>query len=61
MKQTKRKLKAELELTIAINKGLQKQLAENEKFLTLLESANQSNVRERDEAYLHIGRLAVTG
>ena len=61
MKPTKRIIKAELELTIAINDELKRQLRENEKLLTLLESANQSNVRERDDAYLYIGRLAVTG
>ena len=61
MKPTKRIIKAELEMTIAINDELQRQLRENEKLLALLESANQANVRERDDAYLHIGRLAVTG
>ena len=61
MKPTKRILKAELELTIAINDELQRQLREKEKLLTLLESANQANIRERDDAYLHIGRLSVTG
>jgi len=61
MKPTKRIIKAELEMTIAINDELQRQLRESEKLLALLESANQANVRERDDAYLHIGRLAVTG
>jgi len=61
MKPTKRIIKAELEMTIAINDELQRQLRESEKLLALLESANQSNLRERDDAYLHIGRLAVTG
>ena len=48
MKPTKRKLKAELELKIAINGELQRRLAETEQLLTLLESVNQSNVRERN-------------
>jgi len=61
MKPTKRIIKAELEMTIAINDELQRQLRENEKLLALLESANQANVRERDDAYLYIGRLTVTG
>jgi len=61
MKPTKRVLRAELELTNEINDELQRRLAETEQLLTLLEAANQSNLRERDDAYLHIGRLAVTG
>ena len=40
---------------------LHQQLEEDEKFLTLLESANQANIKERDEAYIYIGRLAVNG
>ena len=39
--------------------ALHQQLEENERFLTMLESANQTNINERDEAYLYIGRLAV--
>ena len=41
--------------------ALHQQLEEDEKFLTLLESANQANIKERDEAYIYIGRLAVNG
>ena len=41
--------------------ALHQQLEEDEKFLTLLESANQANIKERDEAYLYIGRLVVKG
>ena len=61
MKPTKRIIKAELEMTIAINDELQRQLRESEKLLALLEAANRSNIRERDEAYIHIGRLTVIG
>ena len=41
--------------------ALHQQLEENERLLTMLESANQSNIKERDEAYLYIGRLVVKG
>ena len=41
--------------------ALHQQASNNERYLTLLESANQTNINERDEAYTYIGRLAVNG